>query len=335
MPTSTNVNDYLKYRNLLFRQLRTSIPPVYSSTLTVLSEEIILLVRLHEPALELCRLSNIGDHEKVSLETVRILSLPVLTASTSLWWADLYGEHPGHALFSKNHQQHPSLHPHPRLSSGSGLSTQQPEGRVDARRRLRSVPAAGIIVVRLGLNQLRGNSRLFDLTVRRRTLLEFSNAQVQAGAAETSTGAVLTVPWENWGPNKAHILELDSGVCGGSLTGERRATMLQTCTTIRDYNPFRVQRALEIFGGAEKEVTLECGSVVKVVKEKLVHRGGECFCGNIDMGLPYVKTVVPYNRCNEILMDKDYIVVVRTKVSQVSHVYVHLTGRLILSRLLI
>ena len=299
---------------------------MYSPTLTVLSEEIVLLVRVHEPALELCRLSNIDDREKVSLEMVRILSLPVLTASASLWWAHLLDEHPGHALFSKNHQQYPSLHPHPHLSPSSGLSTLQPEGRINARRQLHSVPAAGIIVVRMRFNQLRGICRLFDLTVRRHTLLEFSNAQAQAGAVGTGTGAgsVLAVPWEKWGPNRAHILELDPDMCSGSPSGERCATILQTCITIRDYNPFRVQRALELFGGAEKEVTLECGSVVKVVKEELVHRSGGCFCGNIDMSLPYVKTVVPYNRCNDILMDKDNIVVVRTRVSQVSHAYVHL-----------
>lgn len=301
---------------------------MYSSALSVLSEEIILLVRLREPALELCQLSNIDDREKASLEMVCILSLPVLTASTSLWWAICFDEHPGHALFSKNHRQYLSLHPHPLLSSSSELSSQQSEGRIDTRRHLHSIPADGIVVVLMHLNQLSGISRMFDLTVRRRTLLEFSDAQAQAGAAGTGTGkgvgVFFAVPWEKWGPNKAHILEHDSLMCGGSLAGERRATVLRTRITVRDYNPFRVQRALELFGGAEKEVTLECGSVVKVVKEKLVYRGGECFCGDIETSLPYVETVVPYDWGNEILMDKDNLVVVQTEVTQVSHAYMHL-----------
>jgi hypothetical protein len=288
----------------------------------VLSEEIILLVRLREPALELCRLSNIDDREKASLEMVCILSLPVLTASTSLWWAVCFDEHPGHVLFSKNHQQHPSLHPHPLLSSSSGLSTQQPEGRIDTRRHLHSVPVDSIVVLQLHFDQLSGILRIFDLTVRRRTLLEFSNAQTQAGAAKkgtgTGVGTALAVPWEKWGPNKAHILEHHPFMCGGSLAGERRATVLRASIIIRDYNLFRVRRALKLFGGAEKEVTLECGSVVKVVKEKLVYRGGECFCDNVETSLPYVKTVVPCNWCNEILMDKDNLVVVRTEVSHVN-----------------
>jgi hypothetical protein len=219
---------------------------VYSSSFSVLSEEIILLVRLREPALELCRLSNINDREKASLETVRILSLPVLTASTSLMWAVCFDEHPGHALFSKNHQ-HASLHPHPLLSSSSGLSTQQPEGRIDTCRHLHSVPVDGIVVVQMHLRQLSGIYRVFHLTVRRRTLLEFSNAQAQASAAGTGMGMgvgtilAVAVPWEKWGANKAHILEHNSHVCEGSLAGERHATVLLTRIIIRDYNPFHVQ----------------------------------------------------------------------------------------------
>src|SRR6266576_603637 len=120
---------------------------MYGSVLSVLSEEIILLIRLGEPALELCRLTNIGDREKASLETVRILSLPELTIHASLRWATCFGDHPGHALFSKYRQQHPPPDPHPLLTtnSGSGRETTsstggQPEGRIGSRRHLHSVP---------------------------------------------------------------------------------------------------------------------------------------------------------------------------------------------------
>jgi hypothetical protein len=207
-----------------FPQLLASPPGVYSWAFSVLSEEIILLLRLSGPALELClcRLSDIDDREKASLEIVRILSLPVLTAGT-----------------------------------GTGVAT------------------------------------------------------------------AVAVPWEKWGTNKADILEHDS-LMGGSHFGERRAIVLPRCITIRDYNPFRVQRVLKLFGGAEREVTLECGSVVKVVKESLMYRGGEFFCDNIETILSYVKTVVPNNGCDEILMDKDNLVVVQRKISQVSHMYMHM-----------
>jgi hypothetical protein len=98
----------------------------------------------------------------------------------------------------------------------------------------------GIVVILMHLQHSSGTFRQFELTVQRRTLLEFSNAQARAGAV--GVGTDLAVPWEKWGPNKTHILELDSfmGRRGSSVAGERCATVLTTCITIRDYNPYRV-----------------------------------------------------------------------------------------------
>jgi hypothetical protein len=289
------------------------------------------LIRLREPALELCRLVNIGDREKGSLETVRILSLPELTQSASLRWATCFGEHPGHGLFSKSHpQQHPPV-PHRQSfltltnsgssgAAGSSTTRQQPEGRgVVARRRLRSVPRDGIISVVMQVNGLSGYFRTIDLSVRCRTLLGFAADVVQAPRA---------VPWEEWGPAHTRILEHDS-LTWGSLVGERRATVGQvspTRITMRDYNPFRVRRALALAGGEAgvgREVTLECGSVVKVVKDKSTYRGGEWFCDDIETSLPYVETVTPYPGCEGIFMDEDNLLAeVRTEVGPHMYIYV-------------
>jgi hypothetical protein len=307
---------------------------MYGSVLSVLSEEIILLIRLREPALELCRLINIGDREKASLETVRILSLPELTISASLRWATCFGEHPGHAPFSKHRQQHPppplqGLHPLLTTNSGSGRETgsstgEQPEGKIGARRRLRSVPRDGIISVVMQVNGLSGYFRTIDLTVRCRTLLEFANINTPAGGA-AATGTESALEWEKWGPVNTRILEHDS-LTWGSLVGERRATIgqvLPTRITMRDYNPFRVRRALEMLAssgaGPGEEVRLECGSVVKVVKEVSTYRGGEWFCGDIETSLPYVETITPYLGCKGIFMDEDNLLAeVRTEVSSSS-----------------
>ncbi|KAI0280921.1 hypothetical protein BGY98DRAFT_961275 [Russula aff. rugulosa BPL654] len=301
---------------------------MYGSVLSVLSEEIILLIRLREPALELCRLVNIGDREKASLETVRILSLPELTMSASLRWATCFGEHPGHALFSRYRQHPPPPHLQPLQATNSDLCREtgwssggQPEGRVGPRRRLRSVPRDGIISVVMQVNGLSGYFRTIDLTVRCRTLLEFAHFKTPAGrTAETRTES--TLEWEKWGPLNTRILEHDS-LTWGSLVGERRATVGQvtpTWITMRDYNPFRVRRALEMVtsrgAGPGKEVTLECGSVVKVVKEMSSYRGGEWFCDDIETGLPYVETLTPYFGCEGIFMDEDNLLAeVRTEVS--------------------
>jgi hypothetical protein len=123
-------------------------------------------------------------------------------------------------------------------------------------------------------------------------------------------------PWEEWGPAHTRILEHDS------LVGERRATVGQvspTRTTMRDYNPFRVRRALAL-AGAGQEVTLECGSVVKVVKDRSTYRGGEWFCDDIETSLPYVETVTPYPGCEGIFMDEDNLLAEeRTEVGPHMH----------------
>jgi hypothetical protein len=288
---------------------------MYGSVLSVLSEEIILLIRLRDPALELCRLANLGDREKASLETVRILALPELTVSASLRWATCFGEHPGHALFSKYRQHPPHLHPLQATNSGSDremIYGQQPEGRTGPRRRLRSVPRNGIISVVMQVNGLSGYFRTIDLTVRCRTLLEFADIDMDTG----------TLEWDNWGPVNTRILEHDS-LTWGSLVGERRATVGQatpTRITMRDFNPFRVRLALEMLAsrgaGPGEEVKLEGGSVIKVVKEMTSYRGGEWFCDDIDTSLPYIETVTPYVGCEGIFMDEDNLLAeVRTEVS--------------------
>ena len=242
--------------------------------------------------------------------------------SASLRWVTCFGEHPGHALFSKYRQQHPPPQLHPLLPTNSGSGREpgsstdgQPEGRIGARRHLRSVPSDGIIGIVMQVNGLSGYFRTIDLTVRCRTLLEFAT-----GTAETGTESALE--WEKWGPVNTRILEHDS-LTWGSLVGERRATVGQIRPigiTMRDYNPFRVRRALEMLAprgaGPGKEVTLECGSVVKVVKEMTSYRGGEWFCDNIETSLAYVETVTPYPGCEGIFMDEDNLLAeVRTEVS--------------------
>ena len=266
---------------------------------------------------------------------MRILSLPELTPSASLRWATCFGEHPGHALFSKNPQQHPPPHPRPLLTAANSSTSSTSSGGNDPysstttrggpsapRRRLRSVPKDGIISVVMQVNGLSGYFRTIDLSVRCRTLLGFTEEEAQEQEQELvneDTGTTtLMIPWETWGPANTRILEHDS-LTWGSLVGERRATvgqLLPTRITMRDYNPFRVRRALEVLGGeAGKEVELECGSVVKVVEEKSSYRGGEWFSDDIESSLPYVETVTPYEGCEGIFMDEDNLLAeVRNKV---------------------
>ena len=282
------------------------------------------MVRLQEPALEVCRLSNIGDREKASLETVCVLSFPELAPKATVGWASCYNQHPGHVPFSRNTQQrppsHPNPNPNPTSSSGrgkkkKGSKSRQPESKVDSRRHLRFVPRDRVINVMMNIDGESSYSRTVDLTVRCRTVFKFIKAQAEGGIAR----AVLTVPWNEWGPTNTRIQENDSLTCGSRI-GERRVMVLPRRITVRDYNPYRVGRALALLGGAGREVTLENGSVVKVVKEPSVYRGGEWFREDIETSLPYVDTAVLFkeDECEGVFMDEDNLVVeVHTEVSDV------------------
>ena len=235
---------------------------MYSSVPSVISDEIILLVCLREPALELCQLKYIGDRERATLETVRILSLPELTQSASLRWATCFGEHPGDVLFSKIPQQHPP----PLTLSTSGSGRQLKSKGIAPRRRLRSVSKDGIISVVIQVNGLSGYFRTIDLSVRCRTLLGPADnvpkpkpepepePEPEADGSGPAAAAVLSVPWEKWGPENTRILE-HGLLTWSSLVGERRATvgqLLPTRITMRDYNPSCAWHALALAGGMSR-----------------------------------------------------------------------------------
>ena len=211
-------------------------------------------------------------------------------------------------------------------SSGTGNSALQPEGRVGARSRcLRSIPSDSIVNVEMKFDTLSGYHHRVDLVVRRRTLLEFSNPQARVGStgdARMGVRTVVVLPWETWGPTNSRILD-NSSFWPAWLSGDRRAVALPSHITMRDYNPYRVRRALTLLGGDGREVNLACGSMVKVVKEASVYRGGECFYNDVVTSLPYVETVTPYKGCHGVSMDENYMVVEVVAHDTVSPVYLH------------
>ncbi|KAI0271302.1 hypothetical protein BC834DRAFT_858759 [Gloeopeniophorella convolvens] len=265
-------------------ELRHSSPGVYGSVLSVLSEDIVLLVRLNEPALELCRLSHIVER-KPTLETVCTLSLPSLVSTARMQWATCFGEHPGHALFSRQHPPPSNRHTHPR-------------------RHLRSVPENGIISVVMHIHNASGGFRTVDLSVHCRTLL----------AHAPPHRPMHHVRWEDWGPPCTRILEHRS-LTWGSLVGERRATVGRRAATglsnmpveltLRDYNPYRVGLALERTGALDQLVELESGTVIRVVTEPSVFPKDDFFRSKLETRMPYVETITTYPGCEGIFMDED------------------------------
>ena len=273
-------------------------------------------------------MTNIGRPEG-TLETVCVLSLPELTMSVSLESADCFGEHPGHALFSKCWAPISDSVSAP-VFPFTFMSTRHPpppEG-LGPHRQLRHVPADSIISILMNIRALpvdrSFNSPNIDLCVRSRTLLAFANKAAQARAGEGGGGgAMLTVPWEEWGPKNTRVRKRwhEREVS----FGERRVTvddMWPTLLTMRDYNPFRVRRARARTGGAGNEIRLNCGSVMRVVDEISTYRDREMFADDVESSLPYVETVTPYEECRSIFMDEDNLLVEVPLGSMVSRVSV-------------
>ena len=185
----------------------------------------------------------------------------------------------------------------------------------------RHVSTAEIFFPDVCINTLSGYSRRISLIARTRTLLEFTDSQALAGAvgvARMGARPVLTVPWETWGTTKSRIQDYDL-IMWWSLCGERCVSTTLSHIVMRDYNPYRVGRALAMFGAAGRKVMLACGSLVKVVKETSVYHGGEWFCSDIETSLPYIETITPYNGCENVFMDEHYMLVERR--TEVSHVH--------------
>lgn len=210
-------------------------------------------------------------------------------------------------------------------TTDTGSSTWQPKGNVGTRyRRLRSFPSDGVVNLVMQFDTLSGYDHIIDFVVRRRTLLEFTNPQTRVGATGVTgmgLGTIPVLPWETWGPTNSRILDHNEFPLS-KLSGERRgAAAMMSRITMRDYNPYRVHRALALLDGAGMEVTLACGSVVKVVKEPSVYheiRDGK-FCNDIETSLPYVETVTSYEGCRDIFMDENYLVVEASTRATVSH----------------
>src|SRR5712672_2227196 len=126
---------------------------MYCSVLSVLSIGVVLLIRLREPALDLCRLTNSGDREKASLETVRVLSLPDLTVSASLQYV-------GRRVSASTRDT--------RLSRNTVINIHRHSGSSTG-----GAPCLGTASsVVMQVNGLSGYFRTIDLTMRCRTLLK-------------------------------------------------------------------------------------------------------------------------------------------------------------------
>ena len=247
----------------------------------MISKDVLALVQVDPPGIELCRLSNIQKEAEVEaggdgdgagdgaggpahgrgsrsdgprLDKLCTLLLPPLRerrdgdATTDarrralINWAFCAGEHPGHPTFSRG--------PWPEYRRA-------PLGR---RRMFRQSTSESIVSVVMEITGCNGQVRTFEVVVRSATLLAYADAaRVVPAAAASSNDEQLVqavggeadagVPWDAWGPRATAVSD-HTHVGWRYLLGERRATLEQGGhqIRIRDYNPYRIRQTRASLG---------------------------------------------------------------------------------------
>jgi hypothetical protein len=246
----------------------------------MISDDVLALVQLDPPGIELCRVSNMktkaegggGDRDggatsdrgsrsdEPRMDKLCTLLLPPLRqrrdgtgTRARLIWSFCAGEHPGHQLFSCG--------PWPEYRHA-------PLGR---RQMFRQSTKDSILSIEMYILGCEEQSRHFEVVVRCATLLAFADgahvvptatatadvessngdrdavlAQAVAGDADADNdnGGVTedgSVPWDAWGPQATAVSDHPQ-VGWRNILGER-GVRIEHQICIRDYNPYRIRQA--------------------------------------------------------------------------------------------
>ena len=237
----------------------------------MISKDVLALVQIDPPGIELCRLSNIqkeaeaegssggdgggngvgggGDDDAHGrgnrsdgprMDKLCTLLLPPLLERRD-------GAGTGTTRARINWAFCAGEHPgHPTFSRGPWPEYRRaPLGR---RRMFRQSTRESIVSVVMEITGCEGRMRTFEVIVRSATLLAYADAAGVGPTAADATVAVVGgetdagVPWDAWGP-RATAMSGHMHVGWRYLLGERRATLDSERIRIRDYNPYRIRQA--------------------------------------------------------------------------------------------
>jgi hypothetical protein len=249
----------------------------------MISNDVLSLVQLDPPGIELCRISNRKKEEGEGeggggdggatnsrdsrnygpcLDKLCTLLLPPLRqrqdtgARARVAWAFCSGEHPGHQMFSR----------------GAWPERRTPLGR---RQMFHQLMKDSILKVMMYVMGCEGQSRAIDVVVRCATLLTYADGAhvvppataTVASDAESSDGdgdgrsasadndakggtGDDGVPWDAWGPRATAMSDREyDWEIWSHLLGERMSTIenifgqFEPRISIRDYNPYRIRQA--------------------------------------------------------------------------------------------
>jgi hypothetical protein len=284
----------------------------------MISEDILALVQLNPPGIEMCRVSNMkedlsgnGPH----MNKLCTLLLPPLQDGAHTDWAVCMGQHPGNQKFSRGpwpEYRHAPPHRQFRLSKWDS-----------------------IVSVMIQVTGKEGRVRIYDMVVRCATLFAQATAAAAAeGRTSPSSNGGRVVPWAEWGP-QATCMTDRSHVGWNDLLGELRVMIDASGLRIRisDYNPYRIRQAAVAAAAASAASSMPTkrhhggrrtrGAYVdqesdddkhrkpnrypRIINKTSTIQAGEWFQDDVVTTLPYMDVVVYIPGCRAIHMQQDQL----------------------------
>jgi len=294
----------------------------------MISEDVLALVQLDPPGIELCRISNMtGDgagSQQLHMDKLCTLLLPPLQDGARPDWAVCVGEHPGHQPFSRG--------PWPAYR------------HAPSRRQFRQSTRDSIVSVVMQITGARRERRAFSIwscvappcsiTLTPPPGPRYCKSARADAEDNSGDGAV---PWAEWGPRFTTMSDHTSFEWN-DLLGERRATVDHRGHQIRrhDYNPYRIRQARmaglaatgdhrhlgDLGGGgggggerrrrgdSDEEVeegNRYRGSGSRRITERSKIMGGERFREDVWTSLPHLDMMIYKPGCKAIYMEQDQL----------------------------
>ena len=278
----------------------------------MISNDVLALIQLYPPGIELCRVSNIRNEEGATnrshhssrndeprMDRLCTLLFPPLRqqrdgAGARISMAFVVGEHLAHETFSS--EVWTEYH-------------RTPLGRSQIFRQSTRDSVVSVVIGIVGCGRRLCN---FEIVVHCDTLLSYADGVhvVPTAAAVGDVNAKQgnendVVLWDAWGPQATSVTALDSTPMGWrNVFGERRATIEKgDQIRIRDYNSYRIWRAGCSNGSLDQNGTC------RIVESGTI-RGEEWFEEDVTTMLPYLDILVDVlgcKGCKEIYLEQDEV----------------------------
>jgi hypothetical protein len=293
---------------------RRLVPPEQGKygAVHMISNNVLALIQLDPPGIELCRVSNIRNEGEEGATNRSRDDGPRMDRLCTLLFPPLRQQRDGTgasasvstAFCAEKHSGHQTLSWEP--------CSECHRGPLGCGQIFHQSARDSVVCVVIGIVGCGGRLCNFEVVVRCDTLLSYADevhvvptAAVvgDVNAKESNENGV--VLWDAWGPRATSVTALVSTPMGWrNLFGERMATIeYGGQIRIRDYNSYRIWQA------RDSNVGLDQNGICRIVESSTI-RGGEWFEEDVTTVLRYLDIVVDVRGCKgcrEIYLEQDEV----------------------------